>query len=133
MRIVVGGDWFWRCNALATAIVRRLIARYGPDIVIAHGGGNGVDNSFSVACRTLGIASDYRPVEFARVTDHQYQHREMLRPGAGLCIIVHRSLRDDERVKDLARQAIGAGVPTDWVRDEREVPWQLRPDSAPLA
>jgi hypothetical protein len=66
MRIVVGGDWFWSCNVLATAIVRRLVTRYGADIVIALGGGNGVDQSFAVACRALGVAIDYRPVELAR-------------------------------------------------------------------
>ena len=62
-----------------------------------------------------------------------WQHREMLRPGAGLCVILHRSLGDDERVKDPARQAIGGGVPTYLVRDERGVPWRLKPDRAPLA
>jgi hypothetical protein len=125
MRIVVAGDLFWRCDELATAIVRRLVARHGPDITIALGGGNGVDNSFSAACRALDIAIDYRPVEFARVGDYQFQHREMLRPAAQLCIILHRSLSGDERVKDLARQAIAAGVPTYLIADERGVPRRL--------
>jgi hypothetical protein len=93
----------------------------------------GVDQSFSVACRALGVTIDYRPVDFAHVGDDRHKHREMLRPGAGLCVILHRSLGDDERVKDLARQAIEAGVPTCLVRDERGMPWRLRPDRAPLA
>jgi len=43
--IDVGGDRFWRCDELAMAIVRRMVARYGPDIVIAQSGGNGVDHA----------------------------------------------------------------------------------------
>jgi hypothetical protein len=35
----------------------------------------------------------------------------MLRAGASLCVILHRSVLD-ARTKDLARQAIEAGVPT---------------------
>ena len=80
MRIVAGGDWFWRCNVLATAIVRRLVARYGADIVIALGGGNGVDQSFAVACDTsrkvtehldhTALASKSPPIgDFALRTD----------------------------------------------------------------
>jgi hypothetical protein len=56
----------------------------------------------------------------------------MLRPGAGLCVVFQRSMGDDEQVKDLARQAIEAGVPTYLIADERGVPRRLRPDSGPL-
>jgi len=36
MRIAVTGDRFWPCNQLAVTILRRLVARYGPGIVIVH-------------------------------------------------------------------------------------------------
>jgi hypothetical protein len=45
MCIVVAGDRFWRCDELVTAIVRRLMARYGSDIVIVQSGGNRVDHA----------------------------------------------------------------------------------------
>jgi hypothetical protein len=67
------------------------------------------------------------------VGDHHYQHREILRPGAGLCVILHRSMGDDQRVKDLARQAIEAGVPAYLIADERGVPRRLMLDRGPLA
>jgi hypothetical protein len=123
---------FWRCDDLATAIVRRLMARYGPDITIAQSGSPGVDQSFPVACRALGVAIEYRKVEFAHAGDFRYQNREMLRPGAGLCCILHRTALD-ERTKDLARQAIEMGVPTYLIADGRGVPRRLKPDSGPLA
>jgi hypothetical protein len=56
MRILVTGDRFWGCHELAAAILRRLVARYGKDIVIVHGGAPGVDESFATASRGLGIA-----------------------------------------------------------------------------
>ena len=36
--IVIAGDRFWSCVQLAVDVLRRLLARYGPDIVIAIGG-----------------------------------------------------------------------------------------------
>ena len=57
----------------------------------------------------------------------------MLRPGAGLCVVFQRSMGDDEQVKDLARQAIEAGVPAYLIADERGVPWRLMLDRGPLA
>ena len=36
---------FWRCDDVATAIVRRLVSHYGPDIVIAQSGGNDIDHA----------------------------------------------------------------------------------------
>ena len=37
IRVLVTGDRFWNCTALAEAVVRRLIARYGNDLVVVHG------------------------------------------------------------------------------------------------
>jgi hypothetical protein len=128
MRIVIGGETSWRCDDLASAIVRRLIARYGPDLVIAHRGRPGVDQSFSLVCHAMGTKIDFRPVEFGRVGDFAYEHREMLRRGADLCLIIHRSAFDQRR-NDLMRQAIEAGVPTYWITDERGAPRRLGPPS----
>ena len=52
---MVSPEPHWRCDDVAEAILNRLLARYGPDIVIIHGGAPGVDQSFHVACRELGI------------------------------------------------------------------------------
>ena len=111
MRIVVAGDRFWNCPDLAAATLRRLVARYGPDIVIVHGGACGVDESFAAACRGLGVNTDVCLVDFSHVGDRGFKNREMLRRGAELCLVVHRGPLDDGR-RDLARQAIMAGVPT---------------------
>jgi acetylglutamate kinase len=58
MRILVTGDRHWRCDDLAEQIVNRLLARYGPDLVIVHGGAAGVDNAFSKACEKLGVVAE---------------------------------------------------------------------------
>lgn len=126
MRIVMGGDRSWRCDALATAIVRRMVARYGPGIVIAHDGGPGVDQSFSLACRALGVAIDFRQCDYALMGDHRFRNREILRPGAGLCVVVCRGALD-ARTEDLARQAMAAGVPTYLIADDRVKPTRMRP------
>jgi hypothetical protein len=58
MRILVTGDRHRRCNDLAEQTVNRVLARYGPDLVIIHGGAPGVDNAFATACRKLGIVAE---------------------------------------------------------------------------
>ena len=41
-------------------VLQRLIARYGREIVIIHGGEAGVDESFSKACKGLEITVEAR-------------------------------------------------------------------------
>jgi len=60
MRIVVTGERAWACDELAMIVLQRLIARYGRDIVIVHGGCPGVDESFNKACKSLGITVEVR-------------------------------------------------------------------------
>jgi hypothetical protein len=62
MHVIVTGDRFWACNVLAVDIPRRLVARHGPGLVIVHGGGTGVDQSFADACKGLGIVTEVHPV-----------------------------------------------------------------------
>jgi hypothetical protein len=38
VRILVAGDRYWNCADLAKQIVSRLLARYGQNLVIIHGG-----------------------------------------------------------------------------------------------
>jgi acetylglutamate kinase len=58
MRILITGNRHWRCDDLAKQIVNRVLARYGADLVIVHGGAAGVDNAFATACRKLGIVAE---------------------------------------------------------------------------
>jgi hypothetical protein len=97
--------------------------------VVAHQG-EGVDHvgdglaslarRLPVGRRGLGVTTDYRSVDFSHVGDFHYWHREMLRPGADLCLILHRSTLD-ERSADLAHQTIAADVPTYLISDDRGV------------
>jgi hypothetical protein len=47
MRIIVTSERHWQCVDLAEKIVNRLLARFGPAIVIIHSGYPGVDQSFA--------------------------------------------------------------------------------------
>jgi hypothetical protein len=61
MRILVTGDRFWACHQLAASILRRLVTRYGPDLVIVHGDSTGVDESFATAAKGLGLTVEAHP------------------------------------------------------------------------
>lgn len=117
MRIIVAGDRYWICPQLAASTLRRLVDRYGPDIVIVHGDGTGVEEAFATACRGLGIAAEAHPVtdeEWSRQGDRAVSVRNqwMIDLGAGLCLAVHRYLANSKGTRDCALQAIEAGIPT---------------------
>lgn len=127
MRIILTGDRFWPCHKLIAEIVRRLLAKYGRDIVIAHGDDAGVDESVAIVCRSLKLRAIVYPCDWGRLgADAEiFRSREMVRVGADLCVIVCRTVLGNGP-KNLARQAIMAGVPTYLIEDERGVPRRLK-------
>jgi hypothetical protein len=111
MRIVETGDRSWQCDELATAILRRLFQRYGPNLTIVHGGQNGVDESFNKACKNLEIAVEVRLANWPQ-TGHPMignKNRELIKDGADLCIALHRSISRSERTSIAELQS---GSPT---------------------
>src|SRR6516225_12062009 len=135
MRIVVTGDRFWRCDELATAILRRLVQRYGPNLTMVHGGENGVDESFNKACKSLGIAVEVRLPNWPHtgLPTIGNKNRELIKDGADLCIALHRTIGRSQRTLDCVRQAIQAGIPTFLITDEQAVPSRLRTGDARLS
>ena len=128
MRIVVTGERAWACDELAMVILQRLIARYGRDIVVVHGGFPGVDQSFNKACKSLGVTVEVRLAEWPQTGTPTIgtRNRELIKPGADLCIALHRSVRTSQRTRDCVLQAIQAGIPTFLIEDERAIPIRLR-------
>ena len=132
MRIIVTGDRFWACHQLAAGIIRRLVERYGPGIVIVHGGATGVDESFSTAAKGHGVAVEAHPADWDRLGKRAgpIRNGEMVRAGAGLCLAVHRFLMNSKGTKDCARQAIEVGIPTYLIDSEKAVPRRLLADDS---
>jgi hypothetical protein len=83
MRIVIGGDQFWPCHRLASAILRRLVVRYGPDIVIVHSDDIGVVESFALAAEGMRVKTDEHLTDSSHLDAYRFWNREMLRPGTG--------------------------------------------------
>jgi hypothetical protein len=118
MRIVIAGDRFLTCTTLALMILRRLIARYGPDIIIVHGGGPGVDESFAKGCRQLGLAAESFPADWSGGTGCSTRNQRMIAAGADMCIAVHHTLATTERTKDCVLRAIAVGIPTFLIEED---------------
>jgi hypothetical protein len=128
MRIVVTGDRCLECRELAVTVLRRLLARYGPDIVIVHGGESGVDQSFSAACQELGLTTEVRLANWHRTglpTIGQKNH-ELIKGAPDLCLAVHYSIKTSKRTRDCVHQALQAGIPTYLIENERAIPKRLR-------
>src|SRR5262249_17521623 len=127
MRILIAGDQFCPCHRLASVILRRMVARYGADIVIVHGDDTGVAESFATAAKGQRIRTEEHVADFAHLGKEaiRFRNREMLRAGAQLCVILHRALLD-AATNDLARQAIDAGVPTYLIDSEEGKPERIR-------
>jgi hypothetical protein len=117
MRVIIAGERQWNSQPLAENVIRRLAKRYGT-VTIVYGGECGIDHSFSLACWKLGVEMECVLLDYTRAGDRRFQNREMVRRGAGLCLVFHRA-ELDEGSRDLAQQAIAAGIPT-WLIDNEE-------------
>jgi len=74
MRIIIAGDQFWACHKFAAAILRRLVARYGPDIVIVHGDDTGVAESFALQEFRAGWPQGIAPLGLPRIRTCPFRH-----------------------------------------------------------
>jgi hypothetical protein len=128
MRILIAGDRHWRCDELAEQIVNRLLARYGPGLMIVHGEAPGVDNAFATACRELGIVAEPHLADWKGLGNiaGPERNREMVEAGADLCIALHRSIETSKGTKDCVRQALAAGISVWLVEDERAIPRRIQ-------
>jgi hypothetical protein len=129
---------------LAAEVVKRLLVRYGPDLVIVHGGAPGIDWSFTQACGDIGVKVEVHPARWdvldvpgavVRVNHHGVRYNAnagpirnaaMVAAGAGMCVAFHRFLRQSRGTKDCVRRAIEAGIPTYLVDSEEARPRRLR-------
>ncbi len=70
--------------------------------------------SFATAARGLWIKAEAHPADFDHLGEgaEPFRNREMIHASADLCVAVHRSLAASRGVKDCARQAIEADIPT---------------------
>ncbi len=134
MRIVIIGDTGWECRELATRVLRRLVARYGPEIVIIQGNEPGVDSSFAAAAKELGVTAELRVIDrkntgFPTVGQ---RHRELLLGGADMCIAVHSRIAACPRTLDCVQQALQDGIPTYGIENVHAIPRRIKRGDARL-
>jgi hypothetical protein len=60
----VTGGRRWYAPDLAEQVGNCFLARYGPGLVIVHGGGTGIDAAFVQACDKLGIQHEPHPARW---------------------------------------------------------------------
>ncbi len=129
MRILVTGDRHWRCDELAERVVNRLLARYGPDLVIIHGGAPGVDQSFSGRAGSwVSRSSPTLPTGRAWATSRG-RHVTVRWSSQGLICALHFIARS-KRAREL-RTASGKpsprAFPFTWSRVKRVSRGEFRP------
>jgi hypothetical protein len=150
MRVIVTGDRDWYAPDMAAEVVRRLLIRYGPDLVIVHGGATRIDWSFTQACGNRGVKVEVHPARWdsldvpeAVIRENKYgvsynanagpiRNAKMVAAGAGMCVAFHRFLARSRGTKDCVRRAIEAGIPTYLVDSEEARPRRLRAGDARL-
>ena len=128
MRILVVGDRHWHCPELAEKIVSRMLARYGPDLLIVHGGEPGVDEAVAVAAEKLDVRHEARLVSrhHTGVPTIGAKNRELIMARPDLCVAMHQAIRGGTRTRDCVRQALQAGIPTYLIENEWAIPIRLR-------
>jgi hypothetical protein len=137
MRILICGEHDWRCSDLAERVIRRLIARYGTQLVIVHGFNSGADTAFEVAAQAARLTTELHAI--TGVDRNYFKERagplrdaRMVKLGADLCIVVHRNLAASSDTKNCAAQSIVAGIPTYLIDADEGVPIKLEADDPRL-
>lgn len=122
IRVLVTGDREWACLGIAEAVVTRLVARYGPGVMIIHGGAKGVDLSFELAAREQEVATEVHEADWEKHGRKAgpLSNQEMVDRGAELAIAVHRDLSQSRVTKDCVRRCLEAGIPV-WLIESDEV------------
>jgi hypothetical protein len=128
MRIVCAGDKDWSYPNLATRILRRLVARYGRDIIIIHGNEPGVDASFGAAAKEMGLNVEARVINrkntgFPTVGQ---RNRELLLGGADMCIAFHPRVASCPRTLDCVSQALQENIPTYGIENVHAIPRRIK-------
>lgn len=122
IRILVTGDREWACLGIAESVVTRLVARFGSEIVIVHGGAKGVDLAFELAAREQELATEVHEVDWEKYGRKAgpLSNQEMVDRGAELAVVVHRDLAGSRVAKDCVRRCLDAEIPV-WLVDSEEV------------
>src|SRR5271163_2081087 len=63
MHIILTGDQFSPCHWLAQTMLRRLLNRYSPDIVIIHGSDTGVDETVKLVAKCMRLKTEKHLVD----------------------------------------------------------------------
>jgi hypothetical protein len=127
MRILIVGEKGWRCDDLATSILRRLVDRYGTALTIVHGGYGGVEQSIHRAATSMGLTVEPYEAKSAGMGNRAdaIRNASLVMSGAEMCIALHRNLAYSKATKDAARQAIEAGIATYVIDSVEGVPRRL--------
>ena len=134
MRIILTGDQF--CDG-PNDLVAAILARPGHPLwprhrARPHGDDTGIDEAVKLAAKGLHLKAEEHPVDSGHPEGYRFRNREMLLAGAGAVVILHRTLLDGGS-KDLARQAIVAGVPTYLIDSEDGRPRRMKDGDGRLA
>lgn len=132
LRVLITGSRDWAAHAVAEQVIARLLARYGPNLILVHGGAKGVDLAFELAAKEHDLATE---VHEANWTKHgrragPLRNEAMVNLGADLCIAVHRDLWGSKGTAGCVRLALAAGIPV-WLIDSDDcVPRKITRDGA---
>jgi YspA, cpYpsA-related SLOG family len=111
MRVIVKGGRHWAALDLAEDILKRLLTKYGPNLVIIDGGACGVDKAFAIAFRKLGVLAEPHLADWKGLGNvaGPARNRAMVASGADMCIAVHARSRParERRIVSGRRSRLG--------------------------
>lgn len=65
-RILITGSRSWPCHSVAEQVIARLLSRYGPNIIIIHGGARGVDLTFELVAKEHDLTTEVHEADWDR-------------------------------------------------------------------
>jgi hypothetical protein len=109
-------------------VLRCLVVRYGPEVVIIHGNEPGVDSSFAAGARELGVRVEARFIDRCQTGFPTVGQRnlELLLGGADMCIAVQNRIAACPRTLDCVQHALQDGIPTYQIEDVHAISRRIK-------
>jgi hypothetical protein len=108
----------------AKQIVSRLLARYGPDLVIINRGEPGVGEAVAMACEEPDVTAEPRLANWHQtgLPSIGTKNRELTVAKPHLSVAIHQSIKTSKRTRGCVQQSLQAGIPTYLIADEVAIP-----------
>lgn len=119
MKVLICGSRHWSNYNSTLSVMRRLMNRYGPDIIIIEGGAPGADSLARKAAIECSLTYKEFPADWDKHGRKAgpIRNQRMLDENPDIVIAFHENIESSKGTKDMVSKAKRKGVPVYIIRE----------------